>query len=83
MTTAVTPAVKGEGDALSQAAAVIKSEVATPIKTSSVLSKSFICEICNKGFAKREHLTKHTRIHKDTKRYVEFVIQQNIIYCGF
>lgn len=69
MTTAVTQAVvKGEGDALSQAAAVIKSEVNTPIKSAAVLTKSFICDICNKGFAKREHLTKHTRIHKDTKR---------------
>ena len=56
------------GDALSQAAAVIKSEVA-PVKTvTNVINKSFICEICNKAFAKREHLTKHTRIHKDTKR---------------
>ena len=63
------PAGKGEGDALSQATAVIKSEVApAPLKNSAVLAKSFICEICNKGFAKREHLTKHTRIHKDTKR---------------
>ena len=62
------PGKQGEGDALSQAAAVIKSEVATPMKTTNVVTKSFICEICNKGFAKREHLTKHTRIHKDTKR---------------
>ena len=60
--------IKGEGDALSQAAAVIKSEVTTPLKNANVPSKSFICDICNKGFAKREHLTKHTRIHKDTKR---------------
>ena len=58
----------GAGDALSQATAVIKSEVA-PVKTvTNVINKSFICEICNKAFAKREHLTKHTRIHKDTKR---------------
>ena len=62
-------AVKTEaGDALSQAAAVIKNEVAAPVKTVTVPVKSFVCEICNKGFAKREHLTKHTRIHKDTKR---------------
>ena len=68
---AASSAVKaeGQGDALSQAAAVIKNEVAAPVKTvSSAISKSFVCEICNKGFAKREHLTKHTRIHKDTKR---------------
>ena len=60
----------GPGDALSQAAAVIKSEVApAPVKTvTNVVNKSFVCEICNKAFAKREHLTKHTRIHKDTKR---------------
>ena len=59
----------GPGDALSQAAAVIKSEVAQPVKTvTNVINKSFVCEICNKAFAKREHLTKHTRIHKDTKR---------------
>ena len=58
-----------QGDALSQAAAVIKNEVPTAVKTStSTINKSFICDICNKGFAKREHLTKHTRIHKDTKR---------------
>ena len=61
------PMVKGEpGDALSQAAAVIKNEVPTVVKTAS--NKSHICEICNKAFAKREHLTKHTRIHKDSKR---------------
>ena len=61
---------EAQGDALSQAAAVIKNEV-SPVKTSasvSVINKSFICETCNKAFAKREHLTKHTRIHKDTKR---------------
>ena len=29
-----------------------------------------VCEVCNKGFVKREHLTKHLRIHKsDNKRY--------------
>ena len=28
------------------------------------------CDICQKSFAKREHLTKHLRIHKsDNKRY--------------
>jgi uncharacterized Zn-finger protein len=28
------------------------------------------CDVCNKTFAKREHLTKHLRIHKsDNKRY--------------
>ena len=62
---------EAQGDALSQAAAVIKNEVSAPVKSSasvSVINKSFICETCNKAFAKREHLTKHTRIHKDTKR---------------
>ena len=64
---------EGQGDALSQAAAVIKNEVSAPgsggTKASpGALNKSFICDICNKAFAKREHLTKHTRIHKDTKR---------------
>ena len=74
VTTSVAGQVKTEaqGDALSQAAAVIKNEVSAPVKTSSsvvsVINKSFICETCNKAFAKREHLTKHTRIHKDTKR---------------
>merc|ERR1719210_747545 len=61
---------EAQGDALSQAAAVIKNEVSAPVKSSasvSVINKSFICETCNKAFAKREHLTKHTRIHKDTK----------------
>ena len=29
-----------------------------------------MCDVCNKTFAKREHLTKHLRIHKsDNKRY--------------
>ena len=29
-----------------------------------------VCDICSKGFVKREHLTKHLRIHKqDNKRY--------------
>lgn len=29
-----------------------------------------VCEVCTKTFAKREHLTKHLRIHKsDNKRY--------------
>ena len=29
-----------------------------------------VCDVCNKGFVKREHLTKHLRIHKsDNKRY--------------
>jgi len=61
---------EAQGDALSQATAVIKNEVPPAAKTStSSINKSFICDICNKGFAKREHLTKHTRIHKDTKRY--------------
>ena len=62
---------EAQGDALSQAAAVIKNEVSAPGggKTSSgALNKSFICEFCNKAFAKREHLTKHTRIHNNTKR---------------
>lgn len=65
---------EGQGDALSQAAAVIKNEVSAPgggggaKANPQAINKSFICEICNKGFAKREHLTKHTRIHKDTKR---------------
>ena len=64
------PVVKAEEDALSQAAAVIKNEVSAVSKSSSSsISKAFVCEICSKGFAKREHLTKHTRIHKDTKRY--------------
>ena len=28
------------------------------------------CDVCNKTFVKREHLTKHLRIHKqDNKRY--------------
>ena len=64
------PVVKAEEDALSQAAAVIKNEVSAVSKSSSSsISKGFVCEICSKGFAKREHLTKHTRIHKDTKRY--------------
>ncbi|CAB4054974.1 KRAB [Lepeophtheirus salmonis] len=32
--------------------------------------KPHICNICSKRFAKREHLTKHLRIHKsDNKRY--------------
>ena len=77
---AATVTVKTEGDALSQAAAVIKNEVPTPvIKTQAPNppNKSFICDICNKGFAKREHLTKHTRIHKDTKRYAS-CIHRNI-----
>ena len=66
------PVVKAEEDALSQATAVIKNEVSAVSKnssSSSSISKAFVCEICSKGFAKREHLTKHTRIHKDTKRY--------------
>lgn len=29
-----------------------------------------VCDVCQKGFVKREHLTKHLRIHKnDNKRY--------------
>ena len=69
MTTAVAQAgAKGEGDALSQATAVIKSEVNTPMTTAGNPAKAFVSEICDKAFAKREHLTKHTRIHKDTKR---------------
>ena len=61
--TSQTTVVKAEGDALSQATAVIKSEVAGVPKTSpgSSISKGFVCEICSKGFAKREHLTKHIR----------------------
>ena len=64
---------EGQGDALSQATAVIKNEVSAPggggaKANPQAINKSFICEICNKAFAKREHLTKHTRIHKDTKR---------------
>lgn len=64
--------IKAEEDALSQATAVIKNEVTTVAKSSSSsssITKGFVCEICSKGFAKREHLTKHIRIHKDTKRY--------------
>ena len=34
------------------------------------VSRPHVCEICTKTFAKREHLTKHLRIHKsDNKRY--------------
>jgi uncharacterized Zn-finger protein len=34
------------------------------------LIRPHLCDICQKGFVKREHLTKHLRIHKsDNKRY--------------
>ena len=34
------------------------------------LPRPHVCDVCNKTFAKREHLTKHLRIHKsDNKRY--------------
>ena len=34
------------------------------------IARPHICEVCTKTFAKREHLTKHLRIHKsDNKRY--------------
>jgi hypothetical protein len=60
---------ESQGDALSQAAAVIKNESPPNLKSAgSPSSKHHLCDICNKGFAKREHLTKHIRIHKDTKR---------------
>ena len=33
-------------------------------------ARPHVCEVCTKTFAKREHLTKHLRIHKsDNKRY--------------
>ena len=42
-------------------------------KTDDICEEGYngpICDICNKGFVKREHLTKHLRIHKsDNKRY--------------
>lgn len=62
---------ESQGDPLSQAAAVIKNETASNMKAASgsPSSKTHLCDICTKGFAKREHLTKHIRIHKDTKRY--------------
>ena len=64
-----TVSAKTEGDALSQATAVIKNEIPNnSLKSGNNVTKSFICSICNKGFAKREHLTKHTRIHKEAKR---------------
>ena len=35
-----------------------------------VVVRPHVCDVCNKTFAKREHLTKHLRIHKsDNKRY--------------
>jgi hypothetical protein len=34
------------------------------------VARPHVCEVCTKTFAKREHLTKHLRIHKsDNKRY--------------
>ena len=37
---------------------------------SEPISRPHVCDVCNKTFAKREHLTKHLRIHKsDNKRY--------------
>ena len=60
---------ESQGDPLSQAAAVIKNETPPNSKSAnSPTDKTHLCDICNKGFAKREHLTKHIRIHKDTKR---------------
>ena len=39
-------------------------------KQNGTEDRPHVCDICNKGFVKREHLTKHLRIHKsDNKRY--------------
>ena len=41
-----------------------------PSKQNGTEERPHVCDICNKGFVKREHLTKHLRIHKsDNKRY--------------
>ena len=37
---------------------------------SDAVPRPHVCDVCSKTFAKREHLTKHLRIHKsDNKRY--------------
>ena len=39
-------------------------------KQNGTEDRPHVCDVCNKGFVKREHLTKHLRIHKsDNKRY--------------
>ena len=41
-----------------------------PKQNGGTEDRPHVCDICNKGFVKREHLTKHLRIHKsDNKRY--------------
>lgn len=46
------------------------SQAAAAGSNGEVLIRPHVCEVCTKTFAKREHLTKHLRIHKsDNKRY--------------
>ena len=43
---------------------------ASQSKQNGTEERPHVCDICSKGFVKREHLTKHLRIHKsDNKRY--------------
>lgn len=42
----------------------------TNVNNGDTMLRPHVCEVCTKTFAKREHLTKHLRIHKsDNKRY--------------
>ena len=49
---------------------VVMKTAASTHDNGEPVSRPHVCEICTKTFAKREHLTKHLRIHKsDNKRY--------------
>ena len=63
----VTPS--GSGSDLGSTQTVLLPRALPPPKN-PMQARPHLCDICNKGFVKREHLTKHLRIHKsDNKRY--------------
>ena len=46
------------------------SSAASQQGNGEAIARPHVCDVCTKTFAKREHLTKHLRIHKsDNKRY--------------
>ena len=62
---AVISAVGGGGSSAAR-----RIVVAKPEGNGEPVPRPHVCDVCNKTFAKREHLTKHLRIHKsDNKRY--------------
>ena len=68
----LTPAASGTGSGSNgqQRIVVTKASQGQAGSNGEAVVRPHVCDVCTKTFAKREHLTKHLRIHKsDNKRY--------------